>query len=109
LPKSKCKNYIIIKNTIVAKILIAKVIGRDKIVNSWDFNKMSIVGLISYIVILPANVFYLVIRVMILFDYRGIDNNRMSLLSDIGYCILGILFALNILIVAINIWDCGKR
>ena len=43
-PKSKIKKYIIINNRIVAPILIARQISRDKFVSYLDFNKMSVMG-----------------------------------------------------------------
>ena len=48
-PKSKCKKYINITNNRVADILIAKAISRDKFVEKYDYNKMSVIGIIPYI------------------------------------------------------------
>ena len=60
--KAKTNKYIIIKNKTVAKILIARAVGRDKIVKSCDLNKMTIVGLISYIIVFPINLVNLILK-----------------------------------------------
>jgi uncharacterized membrane protein AbrB (regulator of aidB expression) len=72
---------------------------------------MSVVGLILYIVTLPAYLFYIVIRGMILFNYRGLDNNFMNLLSVSAEGILGILCGLSILIIFIRkiLWYIRRR
>jgi hypothetical protein len=109
-PKSICKKYIVIKNTVIAKILISDGVGRDKVVSPQDRNKMSMIGLISYIVYFLICFFYLVIRVMMLsINYRGIDNDFMYLLYYIDLMILWGLGILIILIVLINTWNCGKQ
>jgi hypothetical protein len=82
-PESKSKKYIVIKNTVIAKILISSGVGRDLKVNSWDFNKMSVVGLILYIVTVPAYLNFIVMDVMISSNSnRGIDNNFINLLHN---------------------------
>jgi hypothetical protein len=99
-PNSKSKKYIVIKNAIIAKILISSGVGRDLIVYSCDRNKMSVVGLLLYIIILPTDLFTLVIRTMILSNYRSIDNYLMNLLFIIslmiswGVSVLGIVILL---------------
>jgi hypothetical protein len=110
-PDSRSKKYIVIKNNAIATILIAGGVGRNFIVNSWDRNKMSVVGLISYIAILPIYLFYLVIKGMILFNYTGIDNDFMNLLCFSAEGIIGILCGLNILILVIRLqlWDIRRR
>ncbi|BCZ45505.1 hypothetical protein psyc5s11_15720 [Clostridium gelidum] len=42
---NRCPKYIIIKNEILARILIASGIARDKAVERHNLNKMSMVGL----------------------------------------------------------------
>jgi hypothetical protein len=70
---------------------------------------MSMVGLISYIAVLPTYLFFIAIKAMMLFNYRGIDNDFMNLLSVCSLGILVILDALNILILLINTWNCGRQ
>jgi hypothetical protein len=110
-PDSKSQKYIVIKNTVIAKILISGGIGNDLIVNPWDRNKMSVVGLILYIVILPAYLFYMVIKGMILFNYRGVDSDFLNLLSDSAEGIMWILIILGILIIFIRkaLWYMRRR
>ncbi|NRT72211.1 hypothetical protein [Clostridium beijerinckii] len=74
IPTTKYKKYIIIRNEIIANILIAKSIGRDRIVEYGDRNKMSIMGIISYIFISPVNILNLIINLVILFSYNGLGN-----------------------------------
>lgn len=106
LPKSKCKKYIVIKNRMIARILISDGISRDKFVRHFDLNKMSIVGLISYIVIEPINLYILIISIM--------DNFRLGNMEILGitygtaYEMLGILEFLFLIIFTINTKDCDK-
>jgi len=106
-PESKSQKYIVIKNNIIAKILIAGGVGRAPIVNLSDRNKMSVIGLISYIAVLPTSLFYIAIRAMILFNYRGLDKDFMDLLSVGSLGILCILSVLGVLILLIRLflWD----
>jgi hypothetical protein len=109
-PESKSQKYIVIKNTVIARILISGVVGRQ-LVNSSERNKMSVVGLISYIVILPTYLFFIAINVMKLFNYRGLDNDFMNSLYIIDLCILVGLNILNILILVIRqeLWYIRRR
>jgi hypothetical protein len=104
--KAKINKYIIIKNKIVAKILIGRAVGRDKIVKTCDLDKMSIVGLISYIIIFPINLFYLILKIIIVLNYNEFGN--LSSLSNFIYFILAILTILNLIILLINTWNCSK-
>jgi hypothetical protein len=70
---------------------------------------MLVVGLISYITILPVYLFHLVIKALILFNYGDLNNDFMNLLSVSSLGILGILGCLNVLILLINTWNCGKQ
>jgi magnesium-transporting ATPase (P-type) len=111
-PESKSKKYIVIKNTVIAKILISSGVGRDLKVNSWDFNKMSVVGLILYIVTVPAYLNFIVMDVMISSNSnRGIDNNFINLLHNIALGILGVTWVLHVLSLFIRktLWYIRRR
>ena len=104
--KAKINKYIIIKNKIVAKILIGRAVGRDKVVKNCDLDKMSIVGVISYIIIFPINLVYLILKIIIVLNYNGFGN--LSSLSNFIYFILAIGLILNLLILLLNTWNCGE-
>ena len=107
LPKIKCKKYIVIKNKTIQKILIPRRIGRDKFVDHWDYEKMSIVGLIAYIIITPVNILNFILQTLYAFNYKGIGN-----LKNLSYsimCMLVILMIINMIAFTINIWDCGRK
>ncbi|BCZ45502.1 hypothetical protein psyc5s11_15690 [Clostridium gelidum] len=70
--KNKCQKYIIIKNEVLARILIAAGISRNKFVDRHDLNKMSIIGLISYIIIEPINIYVLILNFMDLFKLGNV-------------------------------------
>jgi hypothetical protein len=111
-PESKSKKYIVIKNTVIAQILISDGVGRDLKVNSWDLNKMSVIGLILYIVTLPAYLNFIVMCVMIASNnYRGIDNNFISLLYHIAVGIFGGTWVLHVLSLLIRkeLWYYRRR
>lgn len=103
-PKLKFNKYIVIKNRIVAKILIPKAIGRDKVVDRCDYNKLPVIGLISLIIGMPINLLNLLISFMKLLNYNGINN-----LGNVVFVILVILALINMFVAVINIWDCGRR
>lgn len=107
LPKIKCKKYIVIKNKTIEKLLIPRRIGRDKFVDPWDYEKMSIVGLIAYIIMTPVNILNFILQTLYAFNYKGIGNIRN--LSYSIMAILVILMIINMIAFTINIWDCGSR
>ena len=87
--RNRCQKYIIIKNEVLATILIASGIARDKAVNHHDLNKMSMVGLISYIIIEPINIYVLILNFMDLFQLGNVHFG--STYHTIALGILGIL------------------
>ena len=103
-PRSRCKKYIYIKNNVLADILIAKSISRDKFVESIDYNKMSVIGFISYICIAPVNTLSLIIGVMrSLFAQH---NSNLEDLYDIGMGIVALLCVVFTIVMIINTDKC---
>jgi len=106
-PKSKIKKYIIINNRIVAPILIARQISRDKFVSYLDFNKMSVMGLITYIIMEPINIYALVLSIKHIYNFGNIE--RLRPLYEMAYTILGGLVLLVAVLVLINTNRCNKN
>ena len=97
--RNRCQKYIIIKNEVLATILIASGIARDKAVNHHDLNKMSMVGLISYIIIEPINIYFLIGNFMENFNLENVYFG--GIYDEIAIFALGILtFVFMIVIVA---------
>ena len=106
-PRSRCKKYIYIKNNVLADILIAKSISRDQFVESIDYNKMSVIGFISYICITPVNTLSLIIGVMrSLFAQH---NSNLEDLYDIGMGIVALLCVIFTIVMIINTNKCKNR
>lgn len=96
--RNRCQKYIIIKNEILARILIASGIARDKAVDRHDLNKMSMIGLISYIIIEPINIYFSICNFMVFF--KG-DLYFGGIYHKIALATLGLLtFIFMIVIVA---------
>ena len=70
--KNKCQKYITIKNELIARILISDGISNNKFVDRHDLNKMSMVGLISYIIIEPINIYVLILNIMNIFKWGNV-------------------------------------
>ena len=100
LPGNKCQKYIVIKNELLAIILIAEGVSRDKDVNYYDLNKMSMVGLISYITLEPINLYVLIIRIMDLFELGNVHLG--SIYNAIAYGALGILTFVFIIVIVVD-------
>ncbi|ACD24779.1 MULTISPECIES: hypothetical protein [unclassified Clostridium] len=106
-PNSKWKKYITIKNNSFADILIAKSISRDKFVHSFDYNKMSIVGLISYICIGPINLFALIVGIL-----KSVSQENNKYLIDLyilSIGLVGVLCIIFIIVILINTKKCKNR
>ena len=89
LPRNKCQKYIIIKNDLLATILISETISANKTVGYHDLNKMSIVGLVSYITLEPINLYILIIRIM--YYFKLVNINLDSIYNIIAYVVLAML------------------
>ena len=97
--RNRCQKYIVIKNEILARILIASGIARDKAVDRHNLNKMSMVGLISYIIIEPINIYFLIGNFMENFNLENVYFG--GIYDEIAIFALGILtFVFMIVIVA---------
>ncbi|MBO1687649.1 MULTISPECIES: hypothetical protein [Clostridium] len=103
-PRSRCKKYIYIKNNVLADILIAKSISRDKFVESIDYNKMSVIGFISYICIAPVNTLLLIIGLMRSLSVQ--HNLNLEALYDIGMGIVALLCVVFTIVMIINTDKC---
>ena len=106
-PRSRCKKNIYVKSNILADLLISKSISRDKFVNPSDFNKMSIVGLISYICIIPCNILGLITGIMkeiYIGDLPTLDN-----VYYISMFAVYILYVVFLIIMLINTDKCKNR
>ena len=100
-------NAIIINNRIVALILIARQISRDKFVSYLDFNKMSVMGLITYIIMEPINIYALIISIKHIYNCGNMESLRH--LYETAYTILGGLVLLVAVLVLINTNKCSKN
>ena len=98
--RNKCQKYIIIKNEVLARILIASGIARDKAVDRHDLNKMSMVGLISYIIIEPINIYVLIINFMALFKLGNVHFGSISHAIAMGA--LGILTFVFMIVIVVD-------
>lgn len=103
-PESLFKKYIIIKNQIVKTLLIGKAVGRNRIVDYHDENKLPVVGLISYVTFAPLNLLNSILKIMALFNYNGIANlkkialNVENMLTALGLLYF-IIFFINICVI----------
>lgn len=89
LPRNKCQKYITIKNDLLSLILIAERPSRGKVVGLHDLNKMSIVGLVSYITLEPVNLYILTMHIMYYFKLGNINLD--STYNVIAYVVLAML------------------
>ena len=96
---NKCQKYIIIKNPLLSVILISERIKRDKMVYYRNLDKMSIVGFISYIILEPINLLFLVINIIDIFELRNVQFE--GIYYTIPLCVwvtLNILFMVVIMV-----------
>lgn len=104
-PKSKCKKYVNIRNNRVADILIAKAISRDKFVEKYDYNKMSVIGIISYIFVGIPNLCTLILGIM-----KGlILDSKLEFLYYCSLVILSISYMTFLFISEVNTSKCKNR
>ncbi|MEQ3340831.1 hypothetical protein [Clostridium butyricum] len=106
-PKSRCKKYIYIKNNILADILIAKSVSTDKFVSTFDYNKMSIIGIVSYVIIEPINIANFIIILQ-----RGFMEGNSVYLETINYismACLGLVDIIFLIVLFINTDKCKNR
>ena len=89
LPGNTFKKYRVIKNDLLSIILISERVSRNKVVGYHDLNKMSIVGLVSYITLEPINLYILIIRIMYYFKLGNINLD--SIYNIIAYVVLAML------------------
>ncbi|MDB2151508.1 hypothetical protein [Clostridium butyricum] len=103
--KSKCKKYINIRNNRVADILIAKAVSRDKFVEKYDYNKMSVIGIISYIFVGIPNLCTLILGIM-----KGlILDSKLEFLYYCSLVILSISYMTFLFISEVNTSKCKNR
>lgn len=94
-----------IKNNFLADLLIAKSISRDKFVNPIDYNKMSVVGFISYFFVEIPNIFALIIGITKTFI---LQNNLENLYKN-SFIILSLSYMIFLIILQINTSKCKNR
>lgn len=105
-PKSLFKKYIIIKNEVVKRLLIGESVGRDKIVDYYDSNKLSIVGLMAYLTLGIANFLKLFLKIMIIFDYKGLGKLESIYVNvDNVFAALLVLYFILLFINDFIFWD----
>ena len=104
-PKSRCKKYIYIKNNTLADILITKSISTDKFVSPIDYNKISIIGVISYFFIGIPNICGVITKIVNIF----IKDNMLDFLHLCSFSIASMFVALFLFISEINTSKCKNR
>ena len=103
--KSKCKKYINIRNNRVADILIAKAVSRDKFVEKYDYNKMSVIGIISYIFVGIPNLCTLILGIIKTF----ILDSKLEYLYNCSLGTVSIFCIIFLIISEINTSKCKSR
>ena len=100
LPRNKCQKYITIKNDLLSLILIAERPSRGKVVGFHDLNKMSIVGLVSYITYEPIILYLLIINIMHILKLGNI--NLGSIYNSIAYGAFAIIGFVFVIVIAVD-------
>lgn len=103
--KSKCKRYININNNKIADILVAKSISRDKFVKNYDYNKMSIIGIISYLFVGIPNLVTLILGI----TKTLVIDIKFEYLYKRSFIILAISYMIFLIISEINTSKCKNR
>ena len=103
--KSKCKKYINIRNNRVADILIAKSISRDKFVEKYDYNKISVIGIIFYIFLGIPNLCTLILGIM----KELILDSKLEYLYKCSVITLAISYMTFLFISEVNTSKCKNR
>lgn len=103
--KSKCKKYVNIRNNRIADILIAKSISTNKFVEKYDYNKMSVIGIISYIFLGIPNLCTLILGIM----KELILDSKLEYLYKCSFITLAISYMTFLVIFQINTSKCANR
>ena len=103
--KSKWKKYVYIKNYRLAALLITDGISRDKFVEKYDYNKMLVIGIVSYIFVGIPNLCTLILGIIKTF----ILDSKLEYLYNCSSGTVYIFSIIFLVISEINTSKCKNR